>query len=255
MGGRKPAPRRPRLPDVAVLEKSLGHVFADRGLLETALTHRSYAHEKGGETPHSESLEFLGDAVLSLGVSQALYARFGHAQVGDLARARAFLVSEVNLARKSRALGLGEHLRLGRGEERGGGREKDSLLADAYESILGAIYLDAGLPAAVALIDRSFTQQIARMKPGARTQQDHKTDLQEALQAAGLPVPTYQVSKESGPDHRKSFSVDLLIRDQVVARGVGPSKKSAEQKAARQALRRVATLIEGLRGPQTSQAG
>jgi len=254
MAGRKDAPKKGPRAGAEGLEAALGHVFTRRELLETALTHRSYAHERKGPVAHSESIEFLGDAVLSLAVSQRLYGRFGEAEVGDLARARAFLVSEVNLARKARALGLGDHLRLGRGEERGGGRDKDSLLADAYEAVLAAVYLDAGLEAAVGVVDRGFAQQIARLRPGARSQQDHKTDLQEALQAAGLPVPIYRVSSESGPDHRKSFSVDLLIREEVVARGVGSSKKAAEQKAARQALRRVAALIARLTGQEPTAA-
>jgi ribonuclease III len=225
------------------LEASLGHVFADRSLLERALIHRSYAHERGEPGIHSESLEFLGDAVLSLGVSRMLYERFGGEEVGELARARAFLVSEANLARKARALELGSHLRLGRGEERGGGRDKDSLLADAYEAVLAAIYLDGGLEVAIAVVSRQFKAQMSRLKPGGRTAQDFKTDLQEALQGAGLPIPVYEVAGESGPDHRKSFSVQLRIAGRIVAQGTGSSKKAAEQRAAREALRGIDDLI------------
>ena len=243
MPRQKVKPETPGQPLLESLEASLDHSFSDRALLERALIHRSYAHEKGMPGVHSESLEFLGDAVLSLGVSQMLYRRFGAEEVGELARARAFLVSEANLARKARALSLGQHLRLGRGEERGGGREKDSLLADAYEAVLAAVYLDAGLEVAVSIVTRQFSKQMGRLKPGARTVQDFKTDLQEALQAVGLPIPIYRVAGESGPDHRKMFSVELLISDRMVARGSGTSKKAAEQVAARQALRGIEKLI------------
>jgi ribonuclease-3 len=244
----KSPPRRARTETHApagleTLESGLGHHFADRSLLELALIHRSFAHEKGTAGRHNESLEFLGDAVLSLGVSQMLYRRFGQAEVGALARSRAFLVSEPNLARKARALKLGQHLRLGRGEEKGGGRDKDSLLSDGYEAVLAAVYLDGGLEAAVSVVARQFASQIARLRPGARTSQDFKTDLQEALQAVALPIPNYRVDSESGPDHRKMFSVVVCIGERQVARGTGTSKKAAEQKAARQALRSIETLI------------
>jgi ribonuclease III len=235
-----------RRADPAELESALGHRFADRTLLERALTHRSYAHEKGHPDVHSESLEFLGDAVLALGVSQMLCRRFEEVEVGDLSRARSFLVSEANLARKARSLGLGAHLRLGRGEEKGGGREKDSLLSDAYEALLAAVYLDAGLSAAMSVVSEQFSSQVSRLKPGARTSQDFKTDLQEALQAVGLPIPVYRVTGETGPDHRKTFSVDLTIAGRRVAHGSGTSKKAAEQMAAEAALGGVEDLIAEL---------
>ena len=228
------------------LEAALGHVFADRSLLDRALIHRSFAHEKSKPLYHSESLEFLGDAVLSLGVSQMLYHRFGDQEVGELARVRAFLVSEANLARNARKLDLGTHLRLGRGEEKGGGRQKDSLLADAYEAVLAAVYLDAGLEAAVAVVSQQFASQLSGLEPGARTEQDFKTDLQEALQAVGLPIPVYRVSGETGPDHRKTFRVDLMISDRLVSHGEGSSKKAAEQMAATRALAGIETLLADL---------
>ena len=236
------------------LEEALGHRFGDRGLLERALIHRSFAHEKGSPRVHSESMEFLGDAVLSLGVSQILYQRFGEAEVGELARAHGFLVSEANLARKARSLDLGSHLRLGRGEERGGGREKDSMLADAYEAVLAAVYLDGGLDAVMPFITRDFSVQIGRLHPGSRTSQDFKTDLQEALQGAALPIPVYRVSGEAGPDHRKVFSVQLLVSGELVAEGTGTSKKMAEQMAARRALRGITALIARL-APGISGSG
>lgn len=245
------AARRGRRPDrgavgLEALEEALGHQFKDRQRLERALVHRSWAHEQSRAGEDNERMEFLGDAILALGVSGMLVERFKGEEVGELSRTRAYLVSEANLARKARSLDLGRHLRLGKGEERGGGREKDSLLADTYEAVLAAIVMDAGLDAALATIERQFRSQVAGLKPGARTAQDHKTDLQEALQAVGLPVPEYRVTRESGPDHRKSFGVELTIVGKAVARGSGRSKKAAEQMAARRALREIKDLIPKL---------
>ena len=233
---------------VDVLAEALKHSFDNREYLERALIHRSFAHEKGTPGHDSEALEFLGDAVLSLGVSRMLHDKFPEAEVGDLARTRAFLVSEKNLARKARTLDLGRYLRLGRGEERGGGRDKDSLLADVYEAVLAAIYLDGGVDAAMSAIVRHFNQQIYRLKPGSRSAQDYKTDLQEALQAVGLPVPEYRVAGETGPDHRKSFAIDLVIAGRKVASGNGTSKKAAEQMGARDALNSLGKLLPQLTG-------
>jgi ribonuclease-3 len=217
------------------LEESLKYHFADPALLRRALVHRSAAHERGSRT-HNESLEFMGDAVLSLGVSRMIHARLGEVEVGELARARAYLVSETNLARKARTIHLGEYLDLGRGEDKGGGREKESLLADTYEAVLGAIMQDGGIEAALAVVTRHFTAQVARLRPGARTGRDYKTRLQEALQAQGVPAPRYRLLSESGPDHRKLFTVELLVETRVVAQGSGSSKKSAEQRAASRAM-------------------
>jgi len=228
------------------LEIALEHRFVNRDLLERAVVHRSHAHERGTPGVDSEPLEFLGDAVLSLGVSWMLYRRFDQAEVGELSRARAHLVSETSLARAARARDLGRHLKLGRGEEKDKGREKDSLLADAYEAVLGALYLDGGMAAAMGVIERDFSRQIARLRPGGSAGQDFKTRLQEALQAAGLPVPKYVVAAESGPPHRKIFSIDLTVSGRAVSRGVGPSKKVAEQTAARRAFRRLDRLIPEL---------
>ncbi len=246
MPGSKTPSQKPARRPLNDLESSLGYRFRDRGLLERALAHSSYANEKGTPGADSESLEFLGDAVLSLGVSMMLHEKLKGSPVGELARGRAFLVSEPNLARKARRLRLGEHLRLGRGEEKGGGRRKDSLLADACEAVLAAIYLDGGLEPASRLVERLFAGQIDHLGSGAGSGQDFKTDLQESLQAAGVPVPSYRVTGESGPAHRKSFRVELVIAGRVAARGSGSTKKAAEQKAARNALRRVGDLIRKL---------
>jgi len=217
------------------LEAALRYRFANPALLRRALVHRSAAHERGSRT-HNESLEFMGDTVLALGVSRMLYTRLAEVAVGDLARARAYLVSEGNLARKARTIDLGDYLDLGRGEDKAGGRAKDSLLADTYEAVLGAIMEDGGVEAALAVVTRHFAAQVSRLKPGVLTGRDYKTRLQEELQARGSPVPRYRLSSESGPDHRKSFTVELLVGTRLLAKGSGTSKKIAEQKAASRAL-------------------
>lgn len=242
---KKRASRKSR-PDREDLLKKLGHRFSDPALLDRALIHSSYAHEKGMQGADNESMEFLGDAVLSLGVSLMLFGELGEGEVGKMARHRAFLVSERNLASKARGLELGEHLKLGRGEEKGGGRSKESLLADAWEAVLAAIYLDGGLQPALVFMERVFGAQVARLRSTPDGAQDYKTELQEALQAVGLPLPKYRVAGESGPDHRKSFRVEVVIQGRVAARGSGPTKKAAEQKAARQALRHLEKVLERL---------
>ena len=232
------------------LERRLNYQFSRRELLERSLVHRSWAHEQNRAGADNEALEFLGDAVLGLGVSCLLIDRFGEAEVGSLARARAWLVSEENLSRKAASLGIGGHLRLGRGEEKGGGREKSSLLADTYEAVLGAVYLDGGIDPALAIIRRHFSRQIARTEAGARSEQDWKTDLQEALQGAGLPVPRYQVAAEEGPAHRKSFRVTLTVQGRSVASGTGSSKQAAEQQAAQGALESIDGWMPDLTRPR-----
>ena len=223
----------------AELERVLGHTFRDASLLQRALTHRSHAHEKGTPGLDSEALEFLGDAVLSLGVSLLLLERFGEAAVGGVSRSRAWLVSEPSLSARAAAIHLGDHISLGRGEDLAGGRKKPSILADAYEAVLGAIYLDGGWEPAFALLRRQFGAEVAALVPGDRRDQDYKTDLQEALQAARLPVPGYRVVIESGPSHRRIFTVEVSVDGTAMARGSGTSKKGAQQEAARDLLERL----------------
>ncbi|MGH9869500.1 MAG: ribonuclease III [Candidatus Polarisedimenticolia bacterium] len=231
------------------LEAVLGHAFGRPEMLQQALTHRSWAHEKGTPGDDGEAMEFLGDAVLALGVSLLLGERFGDAAVGSLSRARAWLVSEPSLAARARAIGLGDHVRLGRGEDQAGGRGKDSILADTYEAVLGAVYLDGGWDAAFALVRRHFGEEVSKLVLHDRRSQDHKTDLQEALQAVGLPVPVYRVASESGPAHRKTFVVELSVSGKVIAEGAGSSKKAAEQEAARDLLGRLDEVMPTLRKP------
>jgi ribonuclease-3 len=233
----------------ATLEARLGHVFRDKGLLEHALTHRSRAHEdETGTLDDNESLEFLGDAVLGLVVADRLFREFPDYDEGRKSKARAQLVSAATLATLGDELRLGDHLLLGRGEEKTGGRRKRSLIADSLEAVVGAIYLDGGHDAAVAFIERVFRPLIERLRKdgvapaGTR---DHKSALQEWLQARTRPLPAYRLAGATGPDHRKVFAVDVLVGDRRVATGSGPTKKEAEREAARQALTVLAADAQG----------
>lgn len=219
----------------------LGYEFRDAGLLQQAFTHRSYAHEaKHRGVQHNERLEFLGDAVLALVISEHLTRADLHASEGQLSKHKARLVSEGTLAGAARRLELGAHLRLGRGEEVTKGRAKPSLLANAFEAVLAAIYLDGGLEAA-----RAFTVAALRLDGEALDQAltdgdsdtlDYKTQLQEWCQKQYETLPCYTVKQESGPDHAKTFQTQVTIHGTVLGVGVGRTKKESEQQAARFAL-------------------
>ncbi len=220
------------------LEAGLGYRFEDRVRLETAVTHRSYAqeHASGGEPlPYNERIEFLGDAVVDLVVAQCLVERLPEAAEGRLSTLRAAVVSERSLAAAARALGLGDALRLGRGEERSGGREKPSILADAYEALVGAVFLDGGWSAALALVRGHLAAALDAAVAG-RAETDHKTRLQELLHQRGAAAPVYALTAASGPDHARTFDVEVAIEGEVLGRGRGRSKKEAEQRAAAWAL-------------------
>jgi ribonuclease-3 len=220
-------------PPYTALEAALG-TAVDPALLERALTHRSYAYEHGG-LPTNERLEFLGDSVLGLAVTDALYRRHPDLAEGELAKLRASVVNTRALAGVARGLGLGRWLRLGRGEEVTGGRDKNSILADTTEAVLGAVYLDRGTDAALALVHRLFDPLMqAATQEGAAL--DWKTALQELTASRGLGVPDYRLD-ESGPDHAKSFSAVVLVRGAPQGHGAGRSKKEAEQQAAQTAFR------------------
>lgn len=215
------------------LEERLGHRFVRGEHVLDALTHRSFAAE--GE--NNEKLEFLGDAVLALAMSDLLMARFPEAREGELSKIRASLVNADVLARHARAHDLGRLLRLGKGEERSGGRDKVSILAAAYEAVLGAVYLDAGYEAARAVVERDFAGDVAEhLRVGLR---DYKTRLQEVTQRLFRETPSYGVVEESGPDHEKRFVSEITIAGQTRGRGEGRTKKAAEQEAAMQALARL----------------
>jgi ribonuclease-3 len=204
------------------------------------VTHKSYANEhRDEEVLDNERLEFLGDAVIDLAVSQRLMERFPDAREGELSKMRASVVDEQGLADMARALDLGALLRLGRGEELTGGRRKASLLADAMEAVVAAVYLAAGLRPVLSLVDRFLGEAFARASEGT-LDRDFKTQLQELAQSRQRASPRYRVVAEVGPDHEKTFEVEVDLRGEVLGRGSGRSKKDAEQAAARVALEAVA---------------
>lgn len=214
-------------------EARLGLRLTDRDLLRTALTHRSYAFEQGG-LPTNERLEFLGDAVLGMIVTDLAYRAFPEMSEGDLAKLRAATVSTDSLAEVARELRLGEVVLLGKGEESSGGRGKSSILADAMEAILGAVYLDAGAAPTWELIETLFFPRMASYARG-EGKRDYKTSLQElAAQDLG-DLPEYRLT-EHGPDHRKEFTATVFVGGKALGEGTGGSKKRAEQQAARQAF-------------------
>lgn len=215
------------------LREVLG-IEVEAEMLNLALTHRSYAYEHGG-IAHNERLEFLGDSVLGIIVTDTLYRTYPDLPEGQLAKLRAAVVNARALAEVARALGLGEFLLLGRGEETTGGRDKLSILADAMEAVIGAVYLSSGQSEASALVHRLFDPLIsASADLGAGL--DWKTSLQEASSNAGLGLPEYQV-EDSGPDHEKEFDARVLVSGDILGVGHGRSKKVAEQEAAEQAYR------------------
>jgi ribonuclease-3 len=222
------------------LQERIGYRFKDHGLLEHALTHRSRAAEDAsGGVFDNESLEFLGDAVLGLVVAEMLFRRYPEYNEGQKSKIKASVVSTQALARRAEQIQLGDHLLLGRGEEKTGGRFKQALLADGYEALIAALYLDGGLPAAAGFLERELAESIAAGAGEAVVGQDYKSALQERLQALGRPLPEYRVAAESGPDHRKEFTIDVIVAGEVLGTAIGKAKKEAEQEAARLALFRV----------------
>jgi ribonuclease-3 len=219
------------------LQQRIGYRFRDRGLLEHALTHRSRAAEDvSGGVYDNESLEFLGDAVLGLVVAEALFRQYPDYTEGQKSKIKAAVVSTQSLARQAEAIQLGEHLLLGRGEEKTGGRFKQALLADAYEALIAAVYLDGGLPAAAAFLERELNPAIAAGAQQDVVGKDYKSALQERLQASGRALPEYRVAGASGPDHRKIFTIEVVVSGEILGTATGRAKKEAEQEAARMAL-------------------
>jgi ribonuclease-3 len=221
------------------LQTRIDYTFKDRGLLEHALTHKSRAAEDAtGGVADNESLEFLGDAVLGLVVADLLFQQYPDYTEGQKSKVKAAVVSTQSLARRAEEIQLGEHLILGRGEEKTGGRFKQALLADAYEALIAALYLDGGLEAAKAFLRRELGESIDAGI--AQTfAPDYKSTLQERLQALGHPLPEYRLSGSEGPDHRKTFSIEVVVNGEVLGTASGRAKKEAEQEAARLALLRL----------------
>jgi ribonuclease-3 len=241
-----PSPLPPLLADrLAALEARLGSQFEDPLQALAALTHKSYCNEHKGEpTLDNERLEFLGDAVIDLAIGHRLMERFPQAQEGELSRMRALIVNEEWLSRVARTLGLGELLLLGRGEELTGGRLKSSVLADALEAVVGALYVGNGMPAVLALVDRFFGEALDGVAEG-RLGHDYKSLLQVDAQGRLKAQPRYRVVAETGPDHEKVFEVEVSIGLEVFARSTGRSKKEAEQAAARLTLALLAGPVPG----------
>jgi ribonuclease-3 len=234
------------VPDLAQLQTRLGCQFHDELLLRLALTHPSLAHESGEATPHNQRLEFLGDAVLQLVLTEQLYAQFPAFDEGQLSKSRAKLVNGETLAGLGRALELGQYLILSRGEENNGGRDRSSTLADAFEAVLGAIFLDAGLTVAKEFILREFEPALGGLDalPGI---DNPKGELQEFLQARSAGAPEYVIVATTGPDHDRDFECAVLRDGAELARGRGKSKKAAESDAALAALK-------GLREAEPAQS-
>ena len=225
------------------LETAIGYRFHNISLLQNALAHSSYANERWHNSLMSnERLEFLGDSILGMVVADHLYRNFPNRPEGELTRMRADMVCEKALAQIAVRIGLGSHLLLGKGEEQGGGRSRDSILADAVESVIAACYLDGGMAAAVSFI-RQFV--LVNVPVSRLSNADYKTALQELVQQKRNQILAYTLVGESGPDHDKRFEVELTLNGQVVGKGIGSSKKRAEQDAARAALE---TLYPGHNG-------
>jgi ribonuclease-3 len=224
--------------DFAELQTRLSYTFRNKGLLELALTHPSVAHESGEPTAHNQRLEFLGDAVLQLVLTHELYDKYSAFNEGPLTKARAKLVNRRTLAEHARALGVGAHLILSRGEETSGGRERASTLADAFESLLGAIFLDGGFDAARGFILREFSAAFGKLSV-IPTIENPKGELQELLQARSSESPQYHVVSATGPDHDRVFECIVQHDGVELARGSGKSKKAAETDAALAALKKL----------------
>lgn len=223
------------------LEKRLNYKFKNIDLLKNALVHSSYANEVRGNVHSNERLEFLGDSVLSIIVSEHLYNKFPNMPEGELTRMRASLVCEKSLCEFSRELGIGKYLKLGKGEDKNGGRERDSILADAFEAVLAAVYLDGGMDAAKAHIMNTVLRDIKHCEDD--TFKDYKTTLQEVIQRNPEESVSYILVNESGPDHNKSFTVEVHLNSNVIGKGTGKSKKQAEQMAAKQALELMGEIL------------
>ncbi len=216
------------------LEEKLQYSFKNKKLLLNALTHSSYANETRDGISSNERLEFLGDSVLSIVVSEYIYKQFSNLPEGELTKLRASLVCEKSLCSFSRELNLGEYLRLGKGEEKGGGRERASILADAFEAVLAAIYLDGGFESAKTYVMRFIRAELKHTDD--EVFKDYKTALQEIIQRNPEESVVYILTGESGPDHDKLFEVEVRLNSNTIGRGKGKSKKQAEQFAAKEAL-------------------
>lgn len=234
------------------MSNQFSYSFKKSDLLVTALTHKSFAHENQlGE--NNEKLEFLGDAVLDLVLSEYLMERFPEDSEGSLSKKRASLVNEATLSQIAVKLGLPEHLRLGKGELGSGGSQKPRLLAGVYEALIGAVFVDGGFSEAKQLARQHFEQILIEMDPADDFNQDYKTRFQELVQSLKMPSPVYKVTGETGPSHSPSFEVSVLVQAEVIAAGSGRSKKHAEQAAAKNAFETWGAKTQSSKGGKGSR--
>jgi len=227
------------------LEKKIGYVFKNEVLIEEALTHSSYSNERRKEArKNNERLEFLGDSVLGIVISDHLFKNFPDMPEGELTKIRSKIVCETTLGECSRAIDLGSHMYFGKGEEMTGGRDRTSILADAYEALIAAIYMDGGFPASSEFIMTHMSQKIEDAIVG-KVFLDYKTHLQELVQVNKTNRIKYEIIGEEGPDHCKVFQTQVCLNEKVIGSGIGRSKKESEQEAAKEALRKVENLDLG----------
>lgn len=237
--------------DLENLQNALGYRFREPQHLQLALTHPSVAREKGTGNEHNQRLEFLGDAVLQLVLTRELFEKFANADEGSLTKARAQLVNRRSLAQQARRLDLGRYLFLSRGEERSGGRERVSALADGFEAVLGAIFLDSGFATAREFVLRQFCEVFGELKVLPNLD-NPKGELQEFLQGQGAEAPRYELQSTTGPDHDREFECTVHFQGEELGRGKGSSKKEAESQAALAALERLQRQPIGMKAPSGS---
>ncbi|MGO9378458.1 MAG: ribonuclease III [Dissulfurispiraceae bacterium] len=234
-----PASFSRNIAETSALEAQLGYEFRDRRLLSEALTHKSYQHENtGGQSSNNERLEFLGDSVLGLVIAETLFRAVGILDEAEMSKMKSYLVNKLVLHDISAGLSLGEYIRLGRGEESTGGRQKRSILADTLEALFGAVFLDSDYATIRSLIMRLYKDKISNViekKEGY----DFKSDLQERCQALFGTLPDYRIIKQEGEEHRKVFTAEVSIKEAVYGRGTGKSKKEAQMLAAKEALEKI----------------
>ena len=230
--------KKTRTRQIERLQKTLRVKFRNKNLLQRAMTHRSYINESGSGAKDNERLEYLGDSVLGLIVNEYLFRHFEDFREGKLAKIKSAVVSEVSLAKLARTLGISQYILMGKGEEHSGGRERSSILANTLEAIIGAIFLDSGLKACRTFIVSLIRDDIENIN-NLTYLRDPKTSLQEYVQKKYKERPVYEVIEERGPDHKKEFTVRLVIHGREIITGAGPSKRAAEMNAARESLKKI----------------
>lgn len=237
------------------MERRLGYRFTNPELLHRALTHRSYVHAPENEGLRAnERLEFLGDSVLGMVTSRFLFERFPEKSEGDLTKLKSTLVSEANLSRIAKSISLGKFLNLSEDEEKSGGRERNSIVSDAYEAVIGAVFLDGGLSPAQRMIEHQILRRYVEITTD-QALHNYKGELLEYMQALGLGLPRYEVLEERGPDHQKRFTIAVSVKGRRMGQGAGKNKKEAEQKAAKMALENVDTLLVDLHNENHTLSG